>query len=70
MYFEPFAQQSQLAQSVMWNAMPFVRNGRVNAVASAWNYGGAVSIEYMAEALTTSLLAIAPNAVAAPVEAQ
>ncbi|QLE83947.1 iron-siderophore ABC transporter substrate-binding protein [Shewanella sp. Scap07] len=61
LYFEPFAQEDQLAGSVMWNAMPFVRDGKMSSVTSAWNYGGAVSIEYMAEALTQSLLAIAPR---------
>ncbi|MDR8526110.1 iron-siderophore ABC transporter substrate-binding protein [Shewanella fidelis] len=61
LYFEPFAQQSQLKQSVMWNAMPFVRHNKVNSVQPTWNYGGAISIEYMAQALTNSLLEIAPN---------
>lgn len=60
LYFEPFAQQQQLTSSVMWNAFPFVRHNKVNSVKPAWNYGGAVSIEYMAAALTESLLEIAP----------
>ncbi|GIU17049.1 iron-hydroxamate ABC transporter substrate-binding protein [Shewanella sp. c952] len=60
LYFEPFAQQQQLSTSVMWNAFPFVRYHKMNSVKPAWNYGGAVSIEYMATALTESLLAIAP----------
>lgn len=61
LYFEPFAQESQLKGSVMWNAMPFVRHQKMNSVKPAWNYGGAVSIEYMAQALTESLLEIAPD---------
>lgn len=60
LYFEPFAQESQLKESVMWNAMPFVRHHKMNSVKPVWNYGGAVSIEYMAQALTDSLLEIAP----------
>ncbi|MEZ9820694.1 iron-siderophore ABC transporter substrate-binding protein [Shewanella sp. 10N.286.45.A1] len=60
LYFEPFTQQQQLSTSVMWNAFPFVRHHKMNSVKPAWNYGGAVSIEYMAAALTESLLAIAP----------
>ncbi|MCL1046972.1 iron-siderophore ABC transporter substrate-binding protein [Shewanella electrodiphila] len=63
LYFEPFAQETELSQSVMWNAMPFVRHNKMNSIAPAWNYGGAISIEYMAQALTKSLLAIAPNSV-------
>lgn len=61
LYFKPFAQEAELQSSVMWQAMPFVRGQRMNSVESAWNYGGAISIEYMAEALTHSLLDIAPN---------
>ena len=61
LYFEPFDQQKKLAQSIIWQAMPFVRNGRINSVSAVWNYGGAMSLGYSAEALATSLLAIAPN---------
>lgn len=60
LYFRPFSQESQLDASVMWQAMPFVRANKMNSVESAWNYGGAISIEYMAQALTDSLLEIAP----------
>ncbi|QFU20625.1 iron-siderophore ABC transporter substrate-binding protein [Shewanella eurypsychrophilus] len=60
LYFQPFAQEAELEASVMWQAMPFVRGQRMNSVESAWNYGGAISIEYMAAALTRSLLEIAP----------
>ncbi|AQS35507.1 ABC-type Fe3+-hydroxamate transport system, periplasmic component [Shewanella psychrophila] len=60
LYFRPFAQEPQLDSSVMWQAMPFVRAKKMNSVESAWNYGGAISIEYMAQALTDSLLEIAP----------
>ncbi|ARD24103.1 ABC transporter substrate-binding protein [Shewanella japonica] len=61
LYFEPFAQEAELEESVMWNAMPFVRHNKMNSIEPAWNYGGAISIEYMAQALTRSLLAIAPT---------
>ena len=40
--------------------MPFVRAGRSNRIKPTWTYGGAMSIKYMAQALTESLLAIAP----------
>ncbi|QUJ70535.1 iron-siderophore ABC transporter substrate-binding protein (plasmid) [Photobacterium sp. GJ3] len=61
LYFKPFHEEKQLQRSVIWNAMPFVRAGHVNSVASVWNYGGAMSIRYIAEAMADSLLAIAPN---------
>lgn len=61
LYFLPFAQEAQLKKSVMWQAMPFVRQHRVNSVEATWSYGGAMSILYMAEALTNSLLEIAPK---------
>ncbi|WP_076413404.1 iron-siderophore ABC transporter substrate-binding protein [Shewanella sp. UCD-KL12] len=60
LYFKPFAQEAELESSVMWQAMPFVRGKRMNSIEPAWNYGGAISIEYMAQALTRSLLEIAP----------
>ncbi|MEZ8823707.1 iron-siderophore ABC transporter substrate-binding protein [Vibrio amylolyticus] len=60
LYFKPFYQESQLNRSVLWKAMPFVRGGRINSVEPVWNYGGAMSLLYTAEAITESLLAIAP----------
>ncbi|ROS00150.1 iron complex transport system substrate-binding protein [Sinobacterium caligoides] len=61
LYFTPFAQQQALEKTILWQAMPFVRQHRVHAVAPVWNYGGAISIQYLAEALAESLLAIAPQ---------
>ncbi|WP_204375135.1 ABC transporter substrate-binding protein [Photobacterium swingsii] len=61
LYFLPLEQEAQLKQSVMWQAMPFIRQHRVNSVAATWSYGGALSILYMAEALTESLIEIAPT---------
>ncbi|MDQ2193079.1 MULTISPECIES: iron-siderophore ABC transporter substrate-binding protein [unclassified Vibrio] len=61
LYFLPFAQQAQLEKSMLWQAMPFVRQARVNSVESVWNYGGAMSLQYIAEALTRSLLEVAPK---------
>ncbi|MCJ8338679.1 MAG: iron-siderophore ABC transporter substrate-binding protein [Pseudomonadales bacterium] len=62
LFFEPFPQWSQLQQSRLWQAMPIVRNNRVAAVPSTWTYGGAMSLRYLAEAMTDSLLTIAPDA--------
>ena len=61
LYFLPFPQQSQLNRSVIWNAMPFVRDKKVASVSSTWSYGGAISIQYNAEALASSLLKLAGN---------
>lgn len=59
LYFLPFSQQAQLNRSVIWNAMPFVRDKKVASVAATWSYGGALSIQYNAEALAKSLLKLA-----------
>lgn len=59
-YFGPFSdqQKAQLNKSMLWKAMPFVRNGHVNEAAPVWNYGGAMSMQYIAESITESLLEI------------
>ena len=61
LYFEPFNKKQALSRSRLWQSMPFVRGNRVNSVASSWSYGGAMSIQYTAEVLTESLLALAPK---------
>lgn len=61
LYFEPFDQEVALSRSRLWTSMPFVRANRVNSVAPSWSYGGAMSIKYTAEAITESLLALAPT---------
>ncbi|MBD8514551.1 iron-siderophore ABC transporter substrate-binding protein [Photobacterium sp. CAU 1568] len=61
LYFRPFNEEKQLQRSVIWNAMPFVRAKHVNSVTSVWNYGGAMSIRYIAEAMADSLFEIAPD---------
>lgn len=60
LYFEPFAQWPKLAASRLWQAMPFVRKGHIQAVPATWTYGGAMSLKYLAQTLTDSLLKIAP----------
>ncbi|USD66048.1 iron-siderophore ABC transporter substrate-binding protein [Vibrio sp. SCSIO 43136] len=59
LYFQPFEQESALAQSVMWKAMPFVKSGNVASVAPSWNYGGAMSLLYITRALADSLEQVA-----------
>lgn len=56
LHIEPFAQQDQLFNTPLWQAMPFVREGRFAAMRSTWTYGGVFSIEYLAEAITEALL--------------
>ncbi len=61
LYIEPFNEEKKLKSSVLWKAMPFVRKQHVNSVASVWSYGGAMSLMYTAEAITDSLLEMAPT---------
>lgn len=61
LYILPFPEQEKLNKSMLWKAMPFVRSGKVNAVRTVWSYGGAMSLLYTAEALTESLLEVAPK---------
>ncbi|EKO3387350.1 iron-siderophore ABC transporter substrate-binding protein [Vibrio fluvialis] len=60
LYIEPFNEEKKLKNSVLWKAMPFVRQQHVNSVESVWSYGGAMSLLYTAEAITASLLEMAP----------
>ncbi|MDE1515898.1 iron-siderophore ABC transporter substrate-binding protein [Vibrio sp. dsl-7] len=61
LYFLPFAEEKKVQQSLLWRAMPFVQAGQVNSVRAVWSYGGAMSLRYSAEAITESLLAVAPQ---------
>lgn len=61
LYIQPFPDEKKLAKSVLWQAMPFVQLGHVRSVRSIWNYGGAMSLLYMGEAITDSLLKMAPQ---------
>ncbi|MFA0085759.1 ABC transporter substrate-binding protein [Vibrio sp. 10N.261.51.F12] len=61
LYILPFPQEEKLKSSVLWKAMPFVRKGHVNAMEPVWSYGGAMSLLYTANAVTDSLLQVAPQ---------
>lgn len=61
LYVQPFPQESKLNSSPLWQAMPFVKKQRVNSVRAVWAYGGAMSLHYMAEAITDSLIELAPK---------
>jgi len=60
LYVLPFPEEKKLKTSLLWQSLPFVRLGHVNSVRSVWSYGGAMSLQYMAEAITDSLLEITP----------
>lgn len=60
-YILPFPQEKKLQSSVLWKAMPFVRQGHVGPMDAVWSYGGAMSLQYTAQALTKSLLEVAPK---------
>lgn len=59
LYFKPFHFEKKLAKSPLWRSMPFVKQGNVASVASTWTYGGAMSLQYLAQAMTDSLLEVA-----------
>ncbi|MGJ8645902.1 MAG: iron-siderophore ABC transporter substrate-binding protein [Marinomonas colpomeniae] len=59
LYFQPFHQEEQLNKSPLWQAMPFVQNGNVASVEATWTYGGAMSLQYLAESMTEALLTLA-----------
>ena len=61
LYILPFAQEKELQHSILWRAMPFVRNHHIHSVPSVWSYGGAMSLMFTAEAFTNSLLEVAPQ---------
>ncbi|MEO9654135.1 iron-siderophore ABC transporter substrate-binding protein [Marinomonas sp.] len=61
LYFQPFYEEEKLNSSPLWQAMPFVQQGKVAPVAATWTYGGAMSLQYLAQAMTTALLGIANN---------
>ncbi|MGO2305163.1 MAG: iron-siderophore ABC transporter substrate-binding protein [Providencia sp.] len=60
LFLRPFPDEKKLADARLWQAMPFVRNNQVNGVIPVWNYGGVYSLQRMAQAITDSLLEIAP----------
>lgn len=60
LYIEPFPQRDQLFGMPLWQFMPFVQNQRLAAVNPVWTYGGALSIQHLAEAITDALLEIQP----------
>lgn len=56
---QPFPYWDKLNRSYLWKAMPFVREQRINSVDPVWSYGGAMSLKYLAEGYTQSLLELA-----------
>ncbi|MEQ5755393.1 MULTISPECIES: ABC transporter substrate-binding protein [unclassified Providencia] len=61
LYIKPFVEEKKLNDSILWQSMPFVKQGRINSVRPVWNYGGVFSLQLMAEALTESLSQVAPH---------
>ncbi|MFD1384905.1 ABC transporter substrate-binding protein [Rhodanobacter aciditrophus] len=55
----PFPYWDKLNRSYLWKAMPFVREQRINSADPVWSYGGAMSLKYLAEGYTQSLLELA-----------
>lgn len=61
LHIEPFPQAEKVFANPLWQAMPFVRAGRFGSIRSTWSYGGALSVGYLAEAITEALLAVDPE---------
>ena len=57
LHIEPFPQAEEVFATPLWQAMPFVREGRFRALPPVWSYGGAMSLGYIAEAIAAALLA-------------
>ncbi len=61
LYFLPAPDYNEIEKTMLWQQMPFVKLNKVSAVTSVWNYGGAMSIKYIGQEITKSLLEIAQN---------
>ncbi len=57
-YVRPFAEEKKLFSSVLWQHLPFVKQGRFLTIEPCWTYGSAMSIERIAKATTQALLAL------------
>ncbi|MBL4826392.1 MAG: ABC transporter substrate-binding protein [Spongiibacteraceae bacterium] len=55
-YFKPVNQSDQVFQSKDWLALPVVQQNNVLAASPVWSYGGAMSVLYIAEAISQALL--------------
>lgn len=60
LHIRPFEAGEALFSRPLWQAMPFVREGRFHALEPVWTYGGAMSIGHLAEAIAGALLAADP----------
>ncbi len=61
LYFLPAPDYKEIEKTMLWQQMPFVKQNKVSSVASVWNYGGAMSIKYIGQEITKSLLEITPS---------
>lgn len=56
LYLRPFYQEKALQHSLLYQALAVVKAHHVLPVRPVWNYGGAMSLLYMGQAITDSLL--------------
>jgi ABC-type Fe3+-hydroxamate transport system substrate-binding protein len=58
-YFEPIPEEARaaFAERPLWQALPFVRDGRVAALPPVWSFGGMMSAERLARVLGEKLAA-------------
>ncbi len=60
-YVRPFAQEQKLRESVLWQALPFVRKGHAVPAEPFWSHGGVMSILATARSISRALLSLAPQ---------
>lgn len=60
-YVRPFAQERKLKESVLWQALPFVRRGHAVPAEAFWSHGGVMSILATARSLGKAFLSLAPG---------
>lgn len=56
LHIEPFPAAGELFPTALWQAMPFVAEGRFGSLPTLWTYGGAMSIGRIGEAIAAELL--------------
>ena len=59
LWVRPFSQERKLRESVLWQALPFVRRGLTGPAEPFWSHGGALSILETARSITEGLVRIA-----------
>jgi ABC-type Fe3+-hydroxamate transport system substrate-binding protein len=62
LYIGPFAQQSRVFNTALWQGMPFVRKGHLAEMKAVWTHGGIFCIENLAGAISEALMQLPADA--------